>query len=53
MTVVITLTYDSEKALRDGKRRYSDEDGHNLYLQGEEVQALGGPSVIKLVITSA
>lgn len=50
-TVEIVLTYDTDKKLKDGKRRYSDEDAHNLYLLGDEVEKLGKPHTIKLTVT--
>ena len=49
-TVEITMTWDDHKNLRDGKRRYSDSDGHNLYLMGPEVEKLGEPDAIVVTV---
>lgn len=50
MAMQLTLTWDEEKKLKDGKRRFSDADGHNLYLTGKEVERLGKPAKLTLII---
>lgn len=47
----LTLTHDTKKALKGGKRRYSDADGHNLYLDGDEVNQLGSPAAVNIEVT--
>lgn len=46
----LTLTHDTKKTLKGGKRRYSDADGHNLYLHGDEVTQIGSPDAVNLVV---
>lgn len=48
--ITFALKHDTGKTLKAGKRRYLDEDGHNVYLTGEEVQKLGTPDVVEVVI---
>jgi hypothetical protein len=45
----ITLTKD--KVTKNGVVRFGDGDGHNIYLQKEEVQSLDNPSAIKVTIS--
>lgn len=51
--VSLTLTHDTQKELKGGKRRYSDADGHNIYLTGEEVKELGSPSSVTLTVQAS
>lgn len=48
----LALTHDTKKTLKGGKRRYSDADGHNLYLDGDEVAQIGSPDAVTLVVTA-
>jgi hypothetical protein len=49
-TVELTLTHDTKKVLKAGKRRYSDADGHNLYLTGDEVHDIDSPDAIEITV---
>lgn len=51
--VVFELRHDTKKELKAGKRRYVDEDGHNLYLQGDEVTELDSADRVKVTIEPA
>lgn len=51
--IELTLSHDTSKTLKGGKRRYSDADGHNIYLQGDEVDHLDAPDRIKIQVTPA
>lgn len=50
--ISLRLTHDTGKSLKAGKRRYSDADGHNLYLDGDEVKDLGAPGSIRITVES-
>lgn len=50
MPVEFVLKHDEGKQLKGGKRRYVDEDGHNIYLTGEEVEKLGAADLIKVTL---
>lgn len=51
--VSFDLEHDTEKTLKAGKRRYKDEDGHNIYLTGEEVTKLGSPDAVSVTVEAA
>lgn len=46
----LTLTHDTKKELKGGKRRYSDADGHNLYLDSDEVAQIGSPGAVVIEV---
>lgn len=48
--ITFTLKHDTNKTLKAGKRRYLDEEGHNVYLTGEEVQKLEAPDEVEVTI---
>lgn len=48
--VELTLKHDDKKQLKGGKRRYVDADGHNLYLTGDEVEALDNADEVTVQI---
>lgn len=55
--VVRELEHDTDKKLKNGKRRYAefDEEGRIVkseYLDGDEVEQLGSPDNIKVTITA-
>jgi hypothetical protein len=47
------LKWDEGKVLKGGKRRYSDNDGHSVYLMGDEVKDLEAPDKVTLIIRPA
>jgi hypothetical protein len=51
--VELTLSHDTNKELKAGKRRYSDGEGHTVYLSGPEVEQLGSVDKIKLTMEPA
>jgi len=48
--VNMTLTLMKDKVTKNKVVRFSDGNGHNLYLQPDEVKALGEPEAIKVTI---
>lgn len=51
--IELTLSHDTEKVLKGKKRRYADGEGHNLYLEGPEVEKLGEPKTVKVTVEAA
>jgi hypothetical protein len=49
-SIVLHLEHDDTKTLQKGKRRYGDEDRHNIYFTGEEVAKLGSPDRVKVTV---
>lgn len=49
--ISLTLEHDTSKTLNKGKRRYKDDENHNIYLQGDEVKKLGEPDTLNVSIT--
>jgi len=47
MEVVLT----KDKVTKNGVVRFNDGNGHNIYLQPDEVKALGDPNAVKVTIT--
>jgi hypothetical protein len=49
----LELDHDTSKTLNKGKRRYKDDENHNIYLSGDEVKKLGEPDTITVTLTPA
>lgn len=47
------LKWNEGKVLKGGKRRYQDDDGHSVYLTGDEVEDLEAPDQVTMIIRSA
>jgi len=45
------LVLTKDKVTKNGVVRFNDGNGHNIYLQPEEVKDLGDPNAIKVAIT--
>jgi len=45
------LTLTKDKTTKNGVVRFGDGDGHNIYLQPEEVQSLNNPTTIKVSVS--
>lgn len=50
--IALELRHDTKKELKGGKRRYVDDDGHNLYLNGDEVELIDQSDTITVTITA-
>jgi hypothetical protein len=48
--LVFELEHDTSKNLKGGKRRYGDEDRHNMYFTREEVEQMGAPDTVKVTV---
>jgi hypothetical protein len=46
----MNLVLKKDKVTKNKVVRYSDGEGHNIYLQPEEVKGLGEPEVVKVTI---
>jgi len=47
------LILSQDKVTKNKVVRFADGENHNIYLQPDEVQALGNPQSIKLTVEAA